>query len=179
MVRSRNSRTKWDDRHGESPLAETHALCATLHTPLDSGSQTCAVQCNGDRTRRALNRLRRFNACSIHSRTTYSGPCGECLSERKNGAIAGKALRTVLLPAKLESHDYETTTGSSSSDRALAERRGWSFPIIRCEAGFLDPSALTLSVQGVPRSFLLGADSTLLARDLSPGRLAELLPRGR
>lgn len=70
-------------------------------------------------------------------------------------------------------------SGDAGSIRSLAERRSWSFPVISCDAGFLDPVTLTLSVQGVPRSFLIGADSMLLARDLSPGRLAALMPRGR
>ena len=62
--------------------------------------------------------------------------------------------------------------------RDLARERGWTFPVILCDGGFLDPIALTLGLRGVPSSLLLGPDSTLLARDLSAGRLSNLLDRG-
>jgi hypothetical protein len=62
---------------------------------------------------------------------------------------------------------------------AIARQRNWRFTTVLCEGGFLDPTALTLRVTGVPTSFLLGADGTYLARDLSPDRLSYLLRRAR
>lgn len=62
---------------------------------------------------------------------------------------------------------------------ALAGRLGWRMPIIASPDGFVGEALLTLEVRGVPATILLAPDGTLLARDLPPRRLRELLGKRR
>ena len=63
-----------------------------------------------------------------------------------------------------------------------AKRKGLSMPIVPSRSGFLDPTVLRYGVTAVPATYLIGADGTLLARDLPPDRLrtvlSKLLPPG-
>lgn len=57
----------------------------------------------------------------------------------------------------------------------LVQQRGYEFPILPSPDGFLHPDWLALHVTGVPTCFLVDPSGRLLARDLSPDRLAALI----
>ena len=59
--------------------------------------------------------------------------------------------------------------------RRQAEQHDYAFTIVPGEHGFLHPDWLALGVTAVPDVFFVGQDGTLLARDMSPDRLAALL----
>lgn len=65
--------------------------------------------------------------------------------------------------------------GASIDTRAAA--LGWRMPLIASPDGFLGPAFLQFQVRGVPSTLLVGPDGTLLARDLPPARLREVLQR--
>jgi hypothetical protein len=67
-------------------------------------------------------------------------------------------------------------------DRRLArfaEQNDCTFPIVAGQHGFLHADWLTLGVTAVPSVFLVADDGKLVARDVLPDRLAELLRSGR
>ncbi|MHC5063208.1 MAG: hypothetical protein ACYTG5_04465 [Planctomycetota bacterium] len=56
-----------------------------------------------------------------------------------------------------------------------AETEGWKMPQIALSSDFLDPIVLAYRVRSLPTSCLIAPDGTLLARNLSPARLAKAL----
>ncbi len=65
--------------------------------------------------------------------------------------------------------------GDSQLQLAIAEAEGWTMPLIALANDFLDPIVLDYRVRSVPTTCLIGPDGTLLARNLSPARLADAL----
>ncbi len=59
--------------------------------------------------------------------------------------------------------------------RDAIEEQGWEVPVIPLNHEFLDPLVVNYGLRSIPSSFLIGPDGTLLARNLSPRRLAEAL----
>lgn len=66
-------------------------------------------------------------------------------------------------------------------DQILEVRKTWhfEFPMIACPARFLDPVLLDFAVASIPDAVLVAADGTIVARDPSPQKLAELVPELR
>jgi len=65
----------------------------------------------------------------------------------------------------------------AASLRELARTHDLRCPLIATEDGFLHPDLLALGVAGVPTSFLIAADQSLLLRDPPPDRLRTLLSK--
>jgi hypothetical protein len=62
--------------------------------------------------------------------------------------------------------------------RRTVSQHNWRFPVLPADGfGYLHPDWLRLGVSAVPTMFLVDADRRLLARDLTPDRLLDLIDR--
>ncbi len=91
-------------------------------------------------------------------------------------------LRRVLDAARSSGLDNEQiVVFALSNDRQALTRavrdEQWSMPVLPCAGEFLDQDVLRFGVQELPATFLIGANGSLLARDLTARRLREVLTR--
>jgi len=62
---------------------------------------------------------------------------------------------------------------------AVVKQAGWSVSVVPCGSDFLAPVVLAYGVDGLPTTFLLGPDGTLLGRDQGAQEIARLLKKLR
>lgn len=58
---------------------------------------------------------------------------------------------------------------------AVAKKANWAVSVVSCGSDFLDPVVLAYGVDGVPTTFVVGPDGTLLGRDQGAQEIARLL----